>query len=330
MMLVHRLLILFVCTLASPIFSVVYTMQPGSDLVGRIQYHQVSAKDTWFSIAYQYDVGHHELRIANPKVYSLKKHLGKILIIPTQYILPPKSLRKGIVVNLAEKRLYFFASSTVLFTYPVGVGRDGWQSPSFKGRVIGKTTGPTWYVPKSILAYYKKKYGKDHPKTVPPGPNNPLGNYLIRTSMPRILIHGTSDDTSVGKNISSGCIRMYNRNISELFHLVPARTSIAFVHQDEKIGIKNNTIYYEKSSMYRHNESKNVWEFIHALQAKGYHVYTDRDLIARIYEQGLSIPHSIGSIAPKHAYGQPLSEEETQRLVALDLETLILAFMQQR
>lgn len=123
---------------------------------------------------------------------------------------------------------------------------------------------------------------------------------------------------------------MYNRNISELFHLVSSRTSIVFVHQDEKIGIENNTLYYEKSSMYRHNESKNIWEFIHKLQAKGYHVYTDRDLIAKIYKQGLSIPHSIGSIAPKHTYGQPLSEEETQRLVSLDLETLILAFMQQK
>lgn len=290
-----------------------------SDLIGQIQYHTITAGDTWFKIAYHYDLGHDELRAVNPHIQNLKSHLGKTLIIPTQFILPAKQLRNGIVVNLAEKRLYFFFSPEIVITYPVSVGRDGWKTPSFAGRVIRKDVAPTWHVPKSILAYYKNKYGQDHPATVPPGPKNPLGNYVIRLNKPGILIHGTSNDTTIGKEISSGCIRMYNRNISELYHLLDQKPRVHFIHEDEKLGIDGTDIYYEKNSPYDQDDNKKISELIVSIIESGHEVAIDKTIVDKTYQFNRGIPTKIGYIKSDATVTVETATEQSASLEANQL-----------
>lgn len=273
-----------------------YRYYSNSDVVGRIQYHRISNRDTWESIAYYYDVGYLELRRANPQIKSLSKNRGKTLLIPTQHILPEKSLRKGIVVNLSEKRVYYFVNERTVVTYPVAVGRSGWKSPSFSGYVSRKKVGPTWNVPKSIAAHHYKKYGEHLPKSIPPGPNNPLGNYAIYTSKARILIHGTNNEALIGKEVSSGCIRMFNRNIAELHSLVSIKDPVYFITDDEKIGIKNGYVYYEKTRPYRYGDPIHVYKLIDQMNAQGYQLQIDRKLVKDALKQNTGIPVAIGVV----------------------------------
>ena len=265
-----------------------------SDLIGEIQYHRVQNHDSWESIGYYYDVGYLELRRANPQIRNIKKAKGKVLLIPTRHILPEKSMRKGIVVNLSEKRLYYFVDDYTVVTYPIAVGRSGWKSPEFTGYITRTKVGPSWRVPKSIADYHYKKYGEHLPEVVSPGPDNPLGNYAIYTSKARILIHGTNQESLIGKEVSSGCIRMYNRNIAELHALVQVRDPVHFITTDEKVGIDSGYLYYEKTTPYHRGDDIEVYEIINKMNREGQPVRVDRGLVEEALEKNTGIPLAIG------------------------------------
>ena len=90
------------------------------------------------------------------------------MVLPTAHILPDGE-REGLVVNLAEHRLYYFGPpGTEPVTFPLGVGREGWSTPLGSTEIVRKKERPTWYPPESIRA--KKP---DLPKVVPPGPRIP-------------------------------------------------------------------------------------------------------------------------------------------------------------
>lgn len=285
-----------VILLTNRIEAATYHYDGYSDLIGKIQYHRIKRGDSWESIAYYYDVGYLELRRANPSVSNLRKSNGKSLLIPTQHILPEKSLRHGLVVNLSEKRLYYFVDHNTVVTYPIAVGRSGWQSPTFSGYVTRKKVGPTWNVPKSIAEYHYNKYGEHLPKSVGPGPDNPLGNYAIYTSKARILIHGTNNESLIGKEVSSGCIRMFNRNIAELHSLVRIKDPVHFISVDEKIGIDNGYIYYEKSKPYHRGDPVDVYHLINEVSHSGYYVRVDKELVQQALKQNTGIPIAVGTV----------------------------------
>ena len=105
---------------------------------------------------------------------------------------------------------------------------------------------PTWYVPESIREHSIDTHGYLLPEFVPPGPNNPLGTRALYLKIPGILIHGNNNARSIGKLVSSGCIRMYNHNIEELFDKVTINTKVHIIHHPIKIGQDENTVFLEK------------------------------------------------------------------------------------
>ncbi len=163
---------------------------PGDDIVGQTQTMFSKKGDTLVSIGHQYNIGAYEMWQANPDLgRSLLKPDTEVLI-PSQFILP--TTRKGLVANLAEMRVYYFPENeNVVFTFPIGVGQQGWNTPRTSGTVIKKKLHPTWYVPASIQAKAARA-GRPLPKSVPPGPKNPLGKYALYLSIPSILLHGTN------------------------------------------------------------------------------------------------------------------------------------------
>ena len=72
-----------------------YRYNGRDDLIGKLQYHRIQRNDSWESIAYYYDVGYLELRAANPQISSLSRARGKVLLIPTQHLLPEKHYAKA-------------------------------------------------------------------------------------------------------------------------------------------------------------------------------------------------------------------------------------------
>lgn len=216
----------------------------GNDVVGNIATGVVQPDDTFATIARRYDVGYCELEEANPGINPDAPPPGSVLIIPTQYILPdvPKS---GIVINLVEMRLYFYPpNKREVYIFPVGIGREGWESPLGAWTIIERTPLPTWHAPESIREA-RAKEGVFIPKEVPPGPENPLGDYAMRLSNHTYLIHGTNDPSGVGRRSSAGCIRMYPEDIKKLFQMTSMGSPVRIINYPYKAGWMDNKLYLE-------------------------------------------------------------------------------------
>lgn len=195
------------------------------------------------SFARKYDLGADELVHANQNL-SHKKVItpGTVVVLPTKYILP-NTKHKGIVINLPEKRMYVYRKNKI-YTYPVGIGRQGWATPEGLLYVESKKKNPHWFVPKAVLAAQKAN-GVNLPEVMPPGPDNPLGKHAIRLSKRNYLIHGTNDATGVGKRSSAGCIRMYPEDIKELYSHVYKKMPVHILNQPFKVSKLKNGWYIE-------------------------------------------------------------------------------------
>ncbi len=219
--------------------------QNGNDMIGNIYKVAIRKGDTLSEIANHYDVGMAEIKAANPGISAKKLRIGQTILIPKQYILPPPQYRKGIVINIPEARIYYFTSDgQQVKTFPVALGREGWRTPVGKTWVIKKEKDPVWNVPESIRLASKEK-GKILPRQVQAGPDNPLGHYAIYLGFAGYLIHGTNDPSSIGKLVSSGCIRMHNRDVEQLFQLVDRGTPVRIIHYPNKVGWENGQLYLE-------------------------------------------------------------------------------------
>lgn len=216
----------------------------GDNVVGHLQWTQALPGDTFSSIGRRYDIGYYELVEANPGINPDNPSPGTIIVVPTRFILPPVP-RQGLVVNLTELRIYFYpADSKKVITYPIGIGREGWDTPVGLMQIIEKTVNPTWYVPDSIRKA-READGVILPKFIPPGPENPLGGYRMRLSKPTYLIHGTNDYRGVGRRSSSGCMRMFPEDVEDLFAKVKVKTPVNVIDMAYKAGWENNQLYLE-------------------------------------------------------------------------------------
>jgi L,D-transpeptidase ErfK/SrfK len=132
----------------------------------------------------------------------------------------------------------------VVYTYPLGIGREGWSSPVANARITAKTPTPSWYPPKSIRDELAAE-GDPLPSHVPPGPDNPLGPYKIGLSVPGYLIHGSNKKFGIGMRVSHGCFRMLNHNVLKLASMVSVGTSVRIINEPYKFGRSGDKVYLE-------------------------------------------------------------------------------------
>jgi len=225
------ILLLIPCNAFSLLF---FKLIPNTSVYGQIKTVTVGDNDTLLDIARRYDLGYNQITLANPKVDPWLPKPGSKVLIPTKFILPNNHLASGIVVNLAEMRLYYFFKrhgQLMFATGPVGIAKEGFLTQLGLYTVRCKNKNPTWYVPPSV-----RKDEPDLPAEVPPGPDNPLGNYILRLSRLFYGIHGTNKPWGVGRRVSHGCIRMYPEDIKALFPLVPVGTLVQIIYQPIKVG----------------------------------------------------------------------------------------------
>ncbi len=205
-------------------------------------------EDTLLDIARQFDIGYNEIVTANPELDPWLPGSGQRVLVPNRFILPDAP-HKGIVINLAEMRLYYYplkkkGQLQQVITHPIGVGREGWTTPLGKTRITQKKKDPTWTPPASILAEHLEK-GDPLPRVVPAGPDNPLGAYAMRLAMPGYLLHGTNRPFGVGMRVSHGCIRLFPEDIEHLFGIVPVNTAVEILYQPYKAALDGKTLYLE-------------------------------------------------------------------------------------
>jgi L,D-transpeptidase ErfK/SrfK len=202
-------------------------------MIGKLQWVQTLPGENFHTIGRRYGVGYHEIVEANPGLDSEALEPGTPIVLPTYFVLPPGP-RKGIVINLAELRLYYYGKGSVL-TYPIGIGRANWDTPLGKSYILAKLKDPIWHVPKSIQEASKKE-GPILPDRVSPGEDNPLGPYALRLHYYNYLIHGTNEIEGVGRRSTAGCIRMFPEDIKELFDTVSKGTQVNIINEPYKIG----------------------------------------------------------------------------------------------
>jgi L,D-transpeptidase ErfK/SrfK len=225
-----------------------FEIESDSDVVGYVQRVAVDKDDTLPDIARRFDVGYEEMVTANPGVDPWLPGEGREVIVPTQFVLPAAP-REGVVVNVAEMRIYYYpphkkGEPPTVYTYPIGIGKVGWNTPEGITKIVGRQKDPVWIVPKSVRDEHAKD-GDILPAKVPAGPDNPLGQYEFRLQWPSYLIHGTNKPYGVGMRSSHGCMRLYPEDIAMFFDLIPIGTKVTVVNQPYLFGWRDGTLYLQ-------------------------------------------------------------------------------------
>lgn len=174
--------------------------------------------------------------------------IGQTLRVNTKKIIP-KVREKGILINIPDRMLYFFRNGQLAMAFPVGLGMPAaadttdWRTPEGLFEVRNKQKNPKWFVPRSIQREMVRE-GKPVEKVVPPGPDNPLGRYIIRTSLSGIEIHETIWPSSVYQFRSHGCIRVLPDHMEKLFSEVDAATPGEIIYMPVKFAVSEKGRYY--------------------------------------------------------------------------------------
>ena len=221
-------------------------------VLGELQVLFARYENTLVDIARRHDLGHEELHQANPGVDTWLPGEGTPVYLPTMWIIP-EAPREGIVLNLPSMRLLYFEpeqataaglNTWTVASHPIGIGREGWATPLGQAKVTAKARDPTWYPPPSVRAEHAEA-GDPLPGVVPPGPENPLGQFALLLSLPGYLIHGTNKPAGVGMRVSHGCIRLFPEDIEALYERVDLGTPVTIVDQPVLAGWRDGQLYLE-------------------------------------------------------------------------------------
>lgn len=226
-----------------------FVLSESDSVIGQIATVHSRKGETLPDIARHFGLGFNEIMRANKnlKVWRLTK--ASRVILPLEFILP-NATHEGVVINVANMRLFYFPTESnsrhprSVFSFPLGIGKEGWSTPLGKTRIVSKTKAPNWHVPTSIRNEHALK-GDPLPAVIPAGPDNPLGAYAMHLGFPGYLIHGTNKPYGVGLRVSHGCVRMYPENIERLFSQTSVGTKVTIVDQPYLIGWRDNMLFLE-------------------------------------------------------------------------------------
>ncbi len=280
-------LAVFIIVVSNVHASGVFPFDGSSELLnGGDMTYTISNKETLIILARAYDVGYNEITDANRQIDPWVPRRGTMISIPNSWLLP-ETIDNGIIINLAEMRLYCFFSmdsNKYVSTYPIGIGREGFSTPTGSFNITLKVKDPVWRVPEDI-----KKEKPDLPDFVPPGPDNPLGSYWLQLSVNGYGIHGTNKPYGVGRRVSHGCIRLYPEDIEMLSRFVEPGTPVRIVNEAVKVGRHNNKVYIEV-----HRSEEKVAELVQMaaekLSRKRLLKYVDTQLMIRAIESATGLP----------------------------------------
>ncbi len=283
-----------------------FPLPSGDDaVVGEVQMVVAQFEDTLSDIGRRYGIGYEEMISANPGIDPWLPGAGTKIIIPSQYVLPDVP-REGIVINLPEHRLYYFPPTKKnvqpeVITYPISVGKTGLTAPLGVSRVVDKRIHPTWTPPESVRAEHEAD-GQPLPKVVPPGPDNPLGDYAMRLDIPggAYLIHGTNKPIAVGMPITHGCFRMFPEDIEQFFAMVPVNTRVRIVQQPLKMGWSHDALYMEAHPPLEGNQNLETMSLTNITRmlvsaTRERTVSIDWDSAERIFKKANGVPEALTS-----------------------------------
>ncbi|MDO9116489.1 MAG: L,D-transpeptidase family protein [Nitrospira sp.] len=215
-----------------------------TEVIERTMDYQVRSGDTVLGIAGRFGADWQAVAQANGLRNPDRIYPGQRLMVEMRRIVPGL-LEHGVIINVPEAMLYYFENGRVVFYAGVGLGKPGrWRTPTGPFVVRTKERHPTWEVPLSIQQEMEAE-GRVVLTRVPPGPENPLGEFWLGLSIPGYGIHGTIAPASIGHYQSHGCIRMHPDDIRRLFALVAVGTPGALVYHPVKVAREESRVSVE-------------------------------------------------------------------------------------
>jgi L,D-transpeptidase ErfK/SrfK len=215
-----------------------------TEIVGTLMPMRVRHEDTLASVAEAQGLGWRELVDANPDIDPWLPGEGTQIVLPTKYILP-SGPREGVVINVAEFRLYYYPPGTnMVVTFPVGLGRLDFPTPLVSTTIRAAVPNPSWRPGPTARAEHAAR-GNPLPAVVPPGPDNPMGRMAIVLGIPSYFIHGTNQPFAVGQTASLGCIRMYDHHVETLAEMTRNGTPVRIVNEPYKVGWRHDELFVE-------------------------------------------------------------------------------------
>jgi len=276
----------------------------GNDIVGELQMVTAKDGDTLLDIGRRYGLGYDEITAANPGVDPWLPGVGTRVVLPTQFVLPPGP-RRGIVLNLAQLRLFYFpppkpGKPAQVMTHPVGIGTDYARTPLGETHVVRKAVKPVWRPSPDIREEHVAD-GHWLEAQVPPGPDNPLGEYALYLALKGgYVIHGTNKPWGVGMRVSHGCIRLYPESIESLYPQVPVGTPVRVIDERLLVGVRGGVAYLqafhglEKRAEGEDNLTPDVVLILHRLR-RGKAVDWDKVMELLRVTRGVPVPIAPGT-----------------------------------
>ncbi len=261
-------------------------------IYGERQKDIVRPDETLLDVAFRHRLGFDSVARLNPRVKVWIPDAGTVIELPTEYILPDAP-QKGLLINVAEMRLYDFTRGMPPDTYAIAIGDQ--MDPSLIGefRVGAKRRNPAWTVPASI-----RKEKPELPAVVPPGPDNPLGDHWMTIGNTSYGIHGTNNPWSIGRMATHGCIRLYDDQLAPLFERTKPGTPIRLIYQTVKLGTKGDGIYVEAHPDLYNKEPGRAGAALVALYRSGLGALVDSRRLREAIEQGRGVPVRVGTLPP--------------------------------
>ncbi len=209
-------------------------------IVGVQETYKTRYEDSLVDLARAHGLGYTEIVTANPGIDPWVPGADREIVLPKAHILP-EGPRDGILINLADQRMYVFRpDGKTIDSVPLGIGNEGWDTPQGSTRVVRKKKNPTWYVPKSV-----REDQPELPAIVRPGPDNPLGSRAVYLGWPAYLFHGTNKPFGVGRRVSHGCVRLYPEDIERLYDRIKIGTPVTVIDQAMKIARIDDELWLE-------------------------------------------------------------------------------------
>lgn len=199
------------------------------DIVGRQFNYSVQRGDSLTGIGARLGVSAKALAAKNGIAPSAKLRPGQVLRVDNRHIVPV-ALEDGIVINLPQRLLFLFEGGRLAAWYPVAVGQPEWQTPTGSYQVVTRERDPVWDVPVSIQQEMRRKGERVRTK-VPPGPDNPLGEYWMGLSLSCCGIHSTNAPQSVYQFQTHGCIRLAPEDAEDLFYRIGVGAPVEIIYE---------------------------------------------------------------------------------------------------
>lgn len=262
-------------------------IDPGAvTVVGATQRHVIKKGEDLLEIARRYGLGYNAIGVMHRDWDPFLPPVGTDIVIPTMWIIPDTRGRQ-LIVNTGAMRLYYFMKNGAeVYTFPIGMGVLDFKTPSGNFKVVQKKVNPAWHIPKSLQA----KYGMT---VMPPGPDNPLGEYKLTLSWGDYGIHGTHMPWGVGRLVSHGCTRMYPEHIKNLFPLVPVGTSVEYIYEPALVGFRNGRLYISVHEDYYYKIRSMILHVLSLLESRGLTGQVNLQRVMQAVEEHTGMPMDI-------------------------------------